>query len=237
MFFFYKIINIIDGILNKIPKDIAVNIKRLSGFIFIVLSFVALYFGYNMGVKNSEIPGAPLVRETNDALRLRLKGDAKKGNMQLVDAPPPIVDTIQNPYQQNESYSLQKEDFARDNTPLGEQNIRDIKTLHLRPMDNASNSYSNDSRIERAKAPKPLSQSLQSSQSLQTMSLDPKKKNTSKKKSNSKPQIKPDEKTKNSALDPAPYKPLDMGQDLLPQTKNPARSIPLGDDTLRQGQE
>lgn len=77
MFFFYKIINTIDGILDKIPRDIALQIKRLMTFLLVIFVFLAIYIGYKFGKEASQIPGDPLVRVTNDVLRLKL-GDKNR---------------------------------------------------------------------------------------------------------------------------------------------------------------
>jgi hypothetical protein len=170
MYIFYKIINAIDGILNQIPEDLATNIKRLSGFIFFILAIVALYMGYQAGVADSKIPGPPLVNETNDALRLRLKDQAKGSGMNLVESPPPILD-VDNPQYLHKERMPQKSDLPspRDSDVLGEGSIRGLDPqdmgsskkvfgLDQNPLSGGDSATGHGYRsTKQAKAPSPLS--------------------------------------------------------------------------------
>lgn len=168
MYIFYKIINAIDGLLNQIPKDVATNIKRLAGFIFFILAIIVMYQGYQAGVSDSEIPGQPLVNETNDALRL--KGQKKGSGMNLVESPPPILD-LDNPSSKQKERLPQKSDIARpeDSDVLGEGSVRGLDPqdanssnqvlgLDQRPISGKQSETSDRYRsMDQAEAPKPLS--------------------------------------------------------------------------------
>ncbi len=170
MFIFYKIINQIDGILEKIPAHVSGIIRNISIFVLVLMGFLAIYIGYRSGKQASQIPGDPLVKATNDALRHRLKEQGNKAGDHLVIDGNPMIHLDSQAYERKERVESASYQPTIDKQTLTSPQVRGIDKalgtskadLSLVPLDlepRRVESYTKDAREEgkkRAISPEPL---------------------------------------------------------------------------------
>lgn len=141
MSFISNIIAKIDDLINRIPHDLSGQLRKLFFFILFVLVFVAIYIGYNLGVKGSRIPGRPLIEYTDDILRLKKRKSEKESRLNLVEDDDLIINISDRDFlekskvNQNSGKSpLLRAD--REDRYMGVKDIRGIKGGGSGPLDN-----------------------------------------------------------------------------------------------------